>query len=314
MLLAWLWRLPRLQPLAQTMALPRRFMRYLLACRPDDSSGHARLFSECVGFLFFSAPRLILQLLQSSSMNMLPSLRGNAFPPFTNMKVCRALFFAGVAALVGACPVVAHAADNTTAKPADDKTNGQNDSEKIMPGSSFQENNYVLRPTDVIGVRVVDDDRASGSFTIGVDGTVALTYLDPDHPLKLEGLTVAEAVKLISKAYIDQKIFIKPTITLTVQTYAERRVYVMGLVTSPGWVVIPPEQKLSLVAAIAQAHGPTQNAAGTVTITRKMPDGSTKTFKNVDLLGATKGTSPDFPLQEGDTITLGESLLGNVWQ
>jgi protein involved in polysaccharide export with SLBB domain len=85
-------------------------------------------------------------------------------------------------------------------------------------------------------------------------------------------------------------------------------------VANPGWVVIPPEQNLSLVSAIAQAHGPTPRAAATVTITRKMPDGTTKIFNNVDLYKATKGTGPDFPLQEGDTISLGESAFANVWQ
>jgi protein involved in polysaccharide export with SLBB domain len=230
------------------------------------------------------------------------------------MQAYRALFFAGLAAIVCAGPTVARAADTATAKSTDSKTTGSGDSATALPGSSYQLNNYVLRPTDIIAVNVIDDPKANGEFTIGVDGTVGLTYLDPDHPLKVEGLTVAEVTKLISRAYVDQKIFIKPTINVTIKTYAERRINVLGAVANPGWVVIPPEQNLSLVSAIAQAHGPTPRAAATVTITRKMPDGTTKIFNNVDLYKATKGTGPDFPLQEGDTISLGESAFANVWQ
>jgi protein involved in polysaccharide export with SLBB domain len=120
-------------------------------------------------------------------------------------------------------------------------------------------------------------------------------------------------VKLISRAYVDQKIFIKPTITVTVKTYAERRINVLGQVSSPGWVIIPPQQDLTLVSAIAQAHGPTPRAYHIVNITRKESDGSIKTY-TADLRAAMKGTGPDFPLEEGDTINVTESLIGNDFQ
>jgi len=256
-------------------------------------------------------------------MTSLPLLRETRFLLPTNMtKAYRALFFAGLAACFCAWPALAHAADasatkatdSKSSKTANSKSSGEGDTAKTLPGSSYQTSNYVLRPTDIIFVNVIDDPKANGEFTIGVDGTVGLTYLDPDKPLNVQGLTVAEATKLISRAYVDQKIFIKPTINVTIKTYAERRINVMGAVSSPGLVIIPPEQTLSLVSAIAQAHGPTPRAAATVTITRKMPDGTTKTYDNVDLYKATKGTGPDFPLQEGDTIMLGESPFANVWQ
>ncbi len=243
-------------------------------------------------------------------MNNLLPLRREGFPPSLNMNTCRTWLYFGLAALVGAWPAVSLAAD-AAAKPVDSKAKGQADT--VNPGSTYQTNNYVLRPTDVIGVRVIDDDRASSDFTISADGTVGLTYLDPDHPLKVEGLTVAEAVKLISSEYVRQKIFIKPTITVTVKTYAERRINVLGDVGAPGWVVIPPEQNLSLVSAIAQAHGPSPRAYHIVTITRKNADGSTKTY-TADLRAAMKGTGPDFPLEEGDTINVTESLIGNDFQ
>jgi len=252
-------------------------------------------------------------------MNNLLPLRGEGFPPINHMKVCRALLFAVLAAFVCVGPV-ARAADDATktagtdSKSTDKKADAKGVSDTVNPGSAYQPNNYVLRPTDVIGVNVVDDPRASSDYTISSDGTVGLTYLDPDKPLKVEGLTVAEAVKAIIHAYVEQKIFIKPTINITVKNYAERRINVVGAVGSPGWVIIPPQQNLSLVSAITQAHGPTPRAAATVNITRIMPDGSTKVFKDVDLYKAYKGSGPDFPLQEGDTIFLGESAFANVWQ
>jgi len=92
-------------------------------------------------------------------------------------------------------------------------------------------------------------------------------------------------------------------------------VNVLGSVTSPGLITIPASQTPTLVGAIAHAHGPSSNAAATVTITRKMPDGSTTVFNDVDLYNATKGAVPDFPLQDGDTIMVGAQSSGaSVWQ
>jgi len=248
-------------------------------------------------------------------MNSLLPLPGKRFLPINHMKACRALLFAVLATLVCGWPA-AHAADSDTkpAATAAKKADVKSVSDTANPGSAYQTNNYVLRPTDVIAVNIIDDPKASGEFTISSDGTVGLTYLDPDKPLKVDGMTVAEAVKAISHAYVDQKIFIKPTITVTVKSYAERRINVLGQVNSPGWVIIPPQQDLTLVQAISQAHGPTPRASRFVLITRKMPDGSTKPFPNVDLLAAMKGSGPDFPLQEGDTITVFESTFANDFQ
>jgi len=178
--------------------------------------------------------------------------------------------------------------------------------------ASLQTDNYKLRPTDVIHVNVVDDSRAVGDFRVSVDGTVQLTYLN-DQPIKVVGLSTGDAAKLIIKTYVDSGIFVKPSITVSVTEYAPQRVNFIGQVIKPGPVFIPPSKKLTLVNAFSEAGGPTNNAAGTVDITRINPDGTTTTLKNVDLLGATKDAKKDIPLQEGDTITLGQSLLGDVW-
>ncbi|HTB63830.1 MAG TPA: polysaccharide biosynthesis/export family protein [Opitutales bacterium] len=207
-------------------------------------------------------------------------------------------------------------AKSTATKPADAKssTNSTAGSATAQDaGASFQTDNYRLRPTDKININVVDDAAATHNYQISVDGTVQLIYLDSAPPLKLSGLTLMDAKQAIIKAYVDNKIFIKPSITLEVTDFSARRVNVFGQVAKPGAVYFPPEKDLTLVTAIADAGGPTEKAAATVTITRINPDGTTKVLENVDLYGATKDAKKDILLQEGDTITLGESAFADVW-
>ncbi len=212
--------------------------------------------------------------------------------------------------LLGGTPAVtaiaaeAKAPDNTAAAPAP----GGHDA-----ASSFQINDYKLRPTDVINVTVADDTTATKDYRVSVKGEVTLVYLN-DHPLKLSGLTLKEAADLIRGTYVGEKIYNRPSITVDVREFSVRTVNIIGQVAKPGQVPIPAQKELTLVTAIAAAGGPTERAATEVTITRVLPDGKTQTLDHVDLKGAVLDASKDIPIQEGDTIFLGSSLLSASWQ
>jgi polysaccharide export outer membrane protein len=219
------------------------------------------------------------------------------------MKTLRNLFLLAVFAALFAVPAAVRAAD--AAKPALTSKDAN---------ATYQSDNYKLRPTDSIAINVVDDPNATHTYSISIDGTVQLIYLDTAPPLKLADLTVEQAKKAVIKAYVDNQIFIHPSITIDVTAYSTRRINVTGQVGKPGPVYIPAEKDFTLVEAVTEAGGPTEKAAATCNITRVLPDGSKTVLKNVDLYGAYKGTNNDVPLQEGDTIFLGESAFANVWQ
>jgi len=231
------------------------------------------------------------------------------------MKNLRTLFLLALAvAAFGTLPA-ARAAD--AAKPADAKSSTVKPT--VMATSqdaaaSYQYDNYHLRPTDIITVSIVDDPSASHDYSINVDGTVQLVYLDSSPALKLSGLTVADAKKVVTKAYVDNKIFIKPSIAIDVKQYSSRKILVSGQVGKPGPVYIPAQKDMTLVAAVMEAGGPTEKAAATCNITRILPDGSTKVLKDQPLYEAVMDAKKDIQLQEGDTIFVGESAFANVWQ
>ncbi len=231
------------------------------------------------------------------------------------MKTQHPLLQVATSALLFGAPLVVSAADAAAKSAADASAPIHFPLPKATSqdaAASYQVDNYKLRPTDVITVDIADDDKASHDYSISVDGTALMTYLS--QPVKLAGLTVVQAVAAVSQAYKDAKIFAQPQITLTVKEFSPRRINVLGAVGKPGPIYLPPQKDLTLVAAITEAGGPTSKAATTVNITRVNPDGTTTVLKNVDLKGAVQDASKDISLQEGDTIFLGESLLGAGWQ
>jgi len=237
------------------------------------------------------------------------------------MKTYRILFLLVASAVLFGVPAALRAADSpkpANSKPTDAKLTANlpllNKQLSQDAAASYQTDNYKLRPTDGITINVVDDASATHDYHIGIDGTVQLIYLDAAPPIKLAGLTIADAKKAVIKAYVDNKIYNAPSIIIDVKDYSTRRISVLGQVMKPGPVYIPAQKDMTLVAAIAEAGGPTEKAAATVTINRIQADGTPKTLENVDLYGAMKDARKDIPLQEGDSIFLGESAFANVYQ
>jgi protein involved in polysaccharide export with SLBB domain len=197
--------------------------------------------------------------------------------------------------------------DSAAAAPANVTTPATDDD---AHAASLSTQIYHLHPTDKIHFEVADDTRANRDLSVAMDGTVRLTYLD--QPLKISGLTVNQAIDLIQKAYIDQKIFVKPQVSMEVVVYADRRISVNGQVNRPGWINIPPEETMTLVSAISAAGGPTRITDPDVTITRTLAGGKTKII-HANLKSAMEDPSKDIPIEDGDSIYLKEDMLGSVF-
>jgi len=167
----------------------------------------------------------------------------------------------------------------------------------------------LLYPTDVIKINVADDEKASHEYKIEADGKIKPVYLKT--AVQVAGLSISAAGDALSKAYMEEKIFVNPHIKVSI---SPSQVFFIGEVNKPGAIPIPTGQKLTLVQAFNAAGGPTHNAAGAVTITRIKSDGSTETLKNVDLIGTFHGRNSDVALENGDIVLLNESLLCCDWQ
>ncbi|WP_233272641.1 polysaccharide biosynthesis/export family protein [Paraburkholderia acidisoli] len=188
---------------------------------------------------------------------------------------------------------------------------------------------YTLGPGDVLSIVVWDHPEmnlpttSSGStgqqdqstsqvvsgYTVDSSGTIQVAYVGPIH---VAGLTELEARNLVAKklAYYLQN----PQVTLRIEAYRSRRVYVDGEVRTPGLMVLN-DMTMSLPEAINRAGGFTGSGdRSRVSITR----GKQTIMVNIpDMIR--KGVNPDnIILQNGDLIRVYSSndtkvyVLGEV--
>lgn len=87
-------------------------------------------------------------------------------------------------------------------------------------------------------------------------------------------------------------------------------IFVYGEVRNPGALQVKLSKKITLLQAIAQAGGPTENAAKSRVTIKRMDRKTGKERRiSVNLNSLQKGKKPDIELQEGDVIFVPESFL-----
>jgi polysaccharide biosynthesis/export protein len=186
------------------------------------------------------------------------------------------------------------------AAPAEPVGNADNNRESAPKGD------YVLQQQDLIRVKVFQEEDLSLEVRVSQELTVTLPLIGT---MDLRGKTVRQAEELITQHY-GKDYLVNPQVNVIVVEYWKRFVKVFGSVNTPGVIVFPPEEGLTLLGAISRAGGFSRLAdKKKVILTRVAPDGNaeTKTYDAEGLLS--KGIGEDVPLQPEDVINVGERIL-----
>jgi len=166
--------------------------------------------------------------------------------------------------------------------------------------------NYVLKPSDVIQVSIFLEPDLEKSVRIEADGTVTLPLV---KKVKVANLTISDAQELITQLY-NRDYLVDPQISVLVVSFAPKLVRVLGSVNRPGVVEMPPDRSMTLTEAIASANGISRlGNPKSITIKRVDKEGKTKQFEinfNRILMNA---NSKDMILMEGDTIWVPERMI-----
>ena len=165
---------------------------------------------------------------------------------------------------------------------------------------------YKLRPLDVLNIKVFQEPDLDTQYKIGTNGKIVLPLI---NTVEVAGLTVQDAQKKIKELY-ERDFLVNADVSIFILEYSPQRVYVIGQVYRNGEVIFPPEESMTLSKAIAGAMGPTRLAnTRSVKVKRKMADGSIKVF-DVDLNAILNDKdAKDFPVYDGDTIEVPESIF-----
>lgn len=133
---------------------------------------------------------------------------------------------------------------------------------------------YTIVTTDRLRVSVFQEPELSVIARVDAKGTINLPLTGE---VLVAGLTIADAQKKVEETYRNGRFLRSPQVTINVEEYAPRTISVQGEVRNPGQLTLPIESGMTILDAITKSGGFTDVARGNaVTVTRRMPDGTTK--------------------------------------
>jgi polysaccharide biosynthesis/export protein len=165
---------------------------------------------------------------------------------------------------------------------------------------------YVVGAQDVLTITSYDQADLSGKFTIEADGTFTFPLIGR---FRAGGLTLRQVEDGLKKRLIDGGFFVKPQITVAVETYKSQKVFVVGEVRLPG--TYPLSGSMSLIEVLARAGSTLSTASGEAVIVHAdenasgptLPSANSKDVVHVNLRDLEKGLlSANATLRDGDTI------------
>ncbi len=165
---------------------------------------------------------------------------------------------------------------------------------------------YLLRPSDILQMRVFQEDDLTREISVSGDFTISLPLIGT---VDVKNRSVRQTEEMVRQLY-DRDFLVNPQVSLIVLKYAERAVNVIGQVNTPRAVEFPAERGLTLLEAIARAGGFTRLAERSkVKLIRKDDKGVpvTYTINAEKLINATSDNT--WTLQVDDVIEVPERFL-----
>jgi len=181
-------------------------------------------------------------------------------------------------------------------------------------------NVYKISPDDLLDVYVVDVPEYSRSYRVAPDGSIRLPLLD--EPVMAAGLTPSELGDAIGKKLTSRNLLHDPQVLVEVRESRSHAIAITGSVRLPQNFQV--FSSMTLLSAISQAGGLTDDASNTAVITRgevstrilgiaqpsSGPESSAEVARttSVDLKKLMAGAqSENIDLYPGDSVTVGRA-------
>jgi len=155
-----------------------------------------------------------------------------------------------------------------------------------------------LGPGDSVNIQVYGQPDLNGIVYVSDDGTIPIALTGP---VKVAGLSPAQASARIEKALRDGKYLVDPHVTLTVTESRSQRVSVLGQVGKPGRY--PVQSNTSIFDLLAEAGGITELGGDLVYILRPDASGNIARYP-ISLKGLSEGAKggSEVALTGGDSV------------
>lgn len=164
---------------------------------------------------------------------------------------------------------------------------------------------YVLRPNDVIQVKVHLEDELTTQARISPQGTITMPMLGS---VKVASNTIEQTATLI-RDLLDKDYLVNPQVFVILIEGAKSRFTVLGQVQRPGNFEMPAGESLDLLQAIAMAGSYTSIGNPKKVTVQRVVSGEKKIFKLDAKAMAEGGKNKSFQVLPDDVITVGERWL-----
>ena len=203
---------------------------------------------------------------------------------------------------VSGCGAHRHAG---TAAPPEAAAREADDMDAVMKKVAEARGGYRLAPDDLISVTVYQDKDMGVKAHVDSDGSISMPLVGA---VPVAGATVAEAQKRIEEKLT--RYFVHPTVSLVVESYGAKQLFVLGEVQKPGPYPMPANGHVSVLQAITDAGGFTKAAAPRRTHVLRYADGKSRDYK-IDLKSLIKrgDRGEDILLEANDVIYVPQTLF-----
>lgn len=168
----------------------------------------------------------------------------------------------------------------------------------ILPAMlSAQE--YIIGPGDLLKISEMNYPQIEGEYRVNSLGYISLPELGR---VMVKGLSIAETQKVVSEEM--QKFLNNPQVLVEVSEFNYRPISVLGAVHRPGRLE-GYSPNLTLVKALSQAGGISENASDKVIVMRQTEAGLTETLEiSYERLMFNAQAHLNIPLFPGDTVNI----------
>ena len=170
---------------------------------------------------------------------------------------------------------------------------------------------------DLIGITVYDSPELTRTVRVDSDGTIRLPMLK--NHIRAAGLYPEELENAIKAALVNEEILVDPIVTVSVVEYRSRPINVSGAVRNP--MTFQATGGVTLLDAISEAGGLTENAGSDILVVRQQPGAEGKPsnlIQRIPVSGLIDSMDPslNLRLEGGDVVRVPGAgsfyVLGNV--
>lgn len=181
----------------------------------------------------------------------------------------------------------------------------------IAINATISGGDVLLSGGDVIEITFPNKDEWSASVSVRPDGKASFPFLDD---VKVASRTLGQLDKTLTDLY--ETILEAPEVSLNVSAWGSREVVVMGMVQSPGPVIMSGP-RMTLIEAIGRAGGPQRRIAllKQVILVRWLPDTGVRKAWKIDARLENWHNSTPVLLQPRDLVYIPNKPVDdvNIW-